>query len=87
VTQAQPARGLSFTDTAPIRAFGTTNSGNFLILLNNLRSFRTERISCPALPAAEKDAAARIDTARYVDTISAEDAMMNAKLKNICRGC
>jgi len=57
-----------------------------LISLNNRRSFRTARISCPVLPAAEKDAA-RIDTAKYVDTISAEDAMMNAKLKNYCRGC
>ena len=40
-----------------------------------------------ALPAAKKDAAAKINTAKYVDTISAEDALMNAKLKNICRGC
>jgi hypothetical protein len=40
-----------------------------------------------ALPAAKKDAAAKVDTAKYVDTISAEDALMNAKLKNICRGC
>jgi hypothetical protein len=39
------------------------------------------------VPAAKKDAAAKIDTAKYVDTISAEDALMNAKLKNICRGC
>jgi hypothetical protein len=23
----------------------------------------------------------------YVDTISAEDALMNARLKNICKGC
>ncbi len=27
------------------------------------------------------------DPAKYVDTISAEDARMNAQLKNICRGC
>ena len=40
-----------------------------------------------AIPAAKKDATAKIDTAKYVDTISAEDALMNAKLKNICRGC
>jgi hypothetical protein len=39
------------------------------------------------VPAEKKDAAAKIDTAKYVDTISAEDALMNAKLKNICRGC
>lgn len=24
---------------------------------------------------------------KYVDTISAEDALMNARLRNICRGC
>lgn len=27
------------------------------------------------------------DPSRYVDAISAEDARMNARLKNICRGC
>jgi hypothetical protein len=40
-----------------------------------------------ALPAAKREAAAKIDPPKYVDTISAEDALMNAKLKNICRGC
>jgi hypothetical protein len=40
-----------------------------------------------AVPAAKKNATAKIDTAKYVDTISAEDALMNARLKNICRGC
>lgn len=32
------------------------------------------------LPASKTDGT-------YVDTISAEDALMNARLKNICRGC
>jgi hypothetical protein len=32
-------------------------------------------------------AAAKADPGKYVDTISAEDARMNAQLKNICRGC
>jgi hypothetical protein len=31
--------------------------------------------------------ATKVDTAKYVDTISAEDAFMNARLRNICRGC
>jgi hypothetical protein len=31
--------------------------------------------------------AAKADTPKYVDSISAEDARMNAKMKNICRGC
>jgi hypothetical protein len=39
--------------------------------------------------AAEKPAVkpSKVDNAKYVDTISAEDALMNARLKNICRGC
>jgi hypothetical protein len=31
--------------------------------------------------------AAKPDPAKYVDAIGAEDALMNARLKNICRGC
>jgi hypothetical protein len=43
----------------------------------------------PASPAAAKPKApsSKVDSAKYVDTISAEDALMNARLKNICRGC
>ena len=36
-------------------------------------------------PATSK--APDADPAKYVDTIGAEDARMNAQLKNICRGC
>lgn len=32
------------------------------------------------LPASKPDG-------KYVDAISAEDALMNARLRNICRGC
>jgi hypothetical protein len=45
----------------------------------------------PASPVAAKPASrapvTKIDNSKYVDTISAEDQLMNAKLKNICRGC
>ena len=48
----------------------------------------------PAAAPVEKAAAAqpaaktsKVDNSKYVDTIGAEDAMMNARLKNICRGC
>ncbi len=48
----------------------------------------------PAATSADKAAAAKpaapkskIDNSKYVDTISAEDALMNARLKNICKGC
>jgi hypothetical protein len=42
-----------------------------------------------AKPAAAPAAipAAKADPAKYVDPISAEDALMNARLKNICNGC
>jgi hypothetical protein len=39
-----------------------------------------------ASPAAKADPG-KADPGKYVDTISAEDARMNAQLKNICRGC
>jgi hypothetical protein len=54
------------------------------------------RLACydkGAPPAASSAAAkppapaTKVDAAKYVDTISAEDALMNARLKNICRGC
>jgi hypothetical protein len=54
------------------------------------------RLACydnAAPPAMAKPAvlatipAANADSAKYVDPISAEDALMNARLKNICNGC
>ena len=29
----------------------------------------------------------KVDGAKYVDSLSTEDARVNAQLKNICRGC
>jgi hypothetical protein len=44
--------------------------------------------SAAAKPAATKPApAAKAGAEKYVDTIGAEDARMNAQLKNICKGC
>jgi hypothetical protein len=36
---------------------------------------------------APRPPAAPADPKEYVDVISREDALMNARLKNICRGC
>lgn len=52
----------------------------------------TKRLACydKAAPRAATPAklpASKTDDGKYVDTISAEDALMNARLKNICRGC
>ena len=46
-----------------------------------------QAVSAAAKPASRAAPAAKADPAKYVDTISAEDAMMNARLKSICRGC
>ena len=45
--------------------------------------------SASAKPATAPSAApvSKVDAGTYVDTIGAEDALMNARLKNICRGC
>ena len=40
-----------------------------------------------AKPAPSAAPFAKADGEKYVDVISAEDALMNARLKNICRGC
>jgi hypothetical protein len=40
-----------------------------------------------AKPAQRAAAVSKADSGKYVDTISAEDALMNARLKNICKGC
>jgi len=41
----------------------------------------------PARVPAANVPAAKADPEKYVDMIGAEDARMNAQLKNICRGC
>lgn len=40
-----------------------------------------------AKPASRAAPASKVDAGKYVDSIGAEDALMNARLKNICRGC
>jgi hypothetical protein len=41
----------------------------------------------PSAPAPAKTSARKPDPNAYIDEISAEDARMQAQLKNICRGC
>lgn len=43
--------------------------------------------SAAAKPASSPSSASKPDPAKYVDTIAAEDKLMNARLRNICRGC
>jgi hypothetical protein len=40
-----------------------------------------------AAPAPRPVPPAKVDSSKYVDTISAEDALLNERIKGICRGC
>jgi hypothetical protein len=44
-------------------------------------------VAKPMAGAPARARAAKIDSGKYIDTIGAEDALMNARLRNICRGC
>lgn len=47
----------------------------------------TRASSAVAKPALRAPPARRAGDETYVDPIGAEDALMNAQLRNICRGC
>jgi hypothetical protein len=65
----------------------------------NCRSIQdpTARLACydkaapapakPAAAASAKPPAAKVDTGKYVDSVGEEEALVNSRLKNICRGC
>ena len=38
-------------------------------------------------PVARTSSAPATDNSKYIDAISAEDAVMNQRIKGICRGC
>ena len=38
-------------------------------------------------PGAQADPAPEVDAQKYVDPITAEDALLNARTNGICRGC
>jgi hypothetical protein len=41
----------------------------------------------PRSPAAARPAASTTESNKYIDKIGDEDAIVNAKMRNICRGC
>ena len=43
--------------------------------------------SVPAKPRLRAVPPSKVDGTKYVDSLSSEDARVNAQLKNICRGC
>jgi hypothetical protein len=40
-----------------------------------------------AKPTAAKSTAATSEGSKYIDKIGEEDAIVSAKMRNICRGC
>jgi hypothetical protein len=62
-----------------------TDSGTRLACYDRIAA--TAASSAAAKPALRTAPPPKADTAAHVDSISAEDALMNARLKNICRGC
>jgi hypothetical protein len=43
--------------------------------------------SAAARPVLRAAPTSKVDSSQYVDSITAEDAIMNAKIKGICHGC
>jgi hypothetical protein len=43
--------------------------------------------SAAARPVLRAAPTSKVDSTQYVDSIGAEDAIMNAKIKGICHGC
>ena len=43
--------------------------------------------STAARPVARVAPTSKVDSAKYIDAISEEDAIMNARIKGICHGC
>jgi hypothetical protein len=51
------------------------------------KSTEKSTMTKPAASAPARASAAKTNPGTYIDEISAEDARMQAQLKNICRGC
>lgn len=69
----------------PSECRSITDSGTRLACYD--RTTAPAASTATAKPAAQILPAPKADAASTGDSISAEDAAMNARLKNICRGC
>jgi hypothetical protein len=77
---------LSLTAFAQTAIAQTPNCKSIADTSARLACYDKDAPAAAAKPLAPVPAS-KIDTSKYVDTIGAEDARMNARLKNICRGC
>jgi hypothetical protein len=66
---------------------GTPDVDGRLACSDNNAPDEKSTITKPSAPVPARASAAKTDPGTYIDQISAEDARMQAQLKNICRGC
>jgi hypothetical protein len=66
---------------------GTPDVDGLLACRDNYAPPEKSTITKPSAPVPARASAAKTDPGTYIDQISAEDARMQAQLKNICRGC
>ncbi|WP_213737350.1 hypothetical protein [Bradyrhizobium sp. dw_411] len=66
---------------------GTPDVDGRLACHDNYAPAEKSTLPKPSSPAPARASAGKPDPNAYIDEISAEDARMQAQLKNICRGC
>jgi len=76
---------LSSPAIAQVNCAGAPDVDGRLACRDNYAPAEKSTLPKPAAPA--RASAAKTDPGTYIDEISAEDARMQAQLKNICRGC
>jgi len=66
---------------------GTPDVDGRLACHDNYAPAEKSTMPKPSAPAPARASSGKPDPGAYIDAISAEDARMQAQLKNICRGC
>jgi hypothetical protein len=66
---------------------GTPDIDGRLACRDNYAPVEKSTLPKPSAPAPARASTGKSDPNAYIDEISAEDARMQAQLKNICRGC
>jgi hypothetical protein len=81
------ACALSSPAIAQVNCRGTPDVDGRLACHDNYAPAEKSTMPKPSAPVPARASAAKTAPGSYIDEISAEDARMQAQLKNICRGC
>jgi hypothetical protein len=91
IAETSECKAIADSDTRLACYDRTTSPANSSAAKSSAVKSSAVKPSAAAKPALRAVAAkaddGKADAGKYVDSISAEDALMNARLKNICRGC